>query len=48
MSFNQFDAAWERDQILDKHSYFVEADYMEWEAYEMEKQHWLAVARDRY
>jgi len=46
MSFNQFDAAWDRDQILDKHSYPVEADYMEWEALEMEKQHWLAVARD--
>lgn len=44
--FNQFDAAWDRDQILDKHSYSVEADYMEWEALEMEKQHWLSVARD--
>ncbi len=46
MPFNQFNAAWDKDQIPDKHSYSMEADYMEWEALEMEKQHWLAVARD--
>lgn len=46
MSFSQFDVAWDQDQIPDKHSYSVETDYVEWEALEMEKQHWLAVGRD--
>lgn len=44
MPFNQFDAAWER--MPEKHSYSVESDYIEWEALEMEKQHWLEMARD--
>jgi hypothetical protein len=46
MPFIQFDAAWDQDQIADRHSYSVETDYIEWEALEMEKRHWLAMARD--
>jgi len=45
-SFDRFDAAWDQDRVPDKHSYSVEADYIEWEALEMEKQYWLDVARD--
>ena len=32
MSFEQFQQAWENDQIADKHSYALEKDYWEWEA----------------
>ncbi len=42
-SFVDFDAAWDKDEIPDKHSYQVESDFMEWEALEMEKQHWLSL-----
>jgi len=46
MSFRDFDAAWDRDGIPDKHSYQVESDFIEWEALEMEKQHWLSHVRE--
>jgi hypothetical protein len=32
MTFEQFQQAWENDQIVDKHSYDIEKDYWEWEA----------------
>ena len=32
MPFEQFQQAWEKDQIADKYSYEVEKDYWEWEA----------------
>jgi hypothetical protein len=41
-SFRDFDAAWDRDGIPDKHSYQVESDFIEWEALEMEKPYWLS------
>ena len=45
MSFNQFNTTWDQDQIPDKHSYSVETDYIEWEALEMEKQHWTLIVQ---
>lgn len=46
MSFEDFDAAWDKGGIPDKHSYQVESDFIEWEALEMEKQSWLSRIRD--
>jgi hypothetical protein len=43
MSFKNFNMAWDRDGIPDKHSYQVESDFIEWEALEMEKQYWLSL-----
>lgn len=45
-SFADFDAAWDQDEIRNKHSYQVESDFIEWEALEMEKQHWLSLIRE--
>jgi hypothetical protein len=45
LSFIDFNAAWERNEIPDKHSYQVESDFIEWEALEMEKQYWLSLCR---
>ncbi len=36
MSFEQFESAWNNNEILDKHSHEVERDYMEWESLEDE------------
>ncbi len=32
MAFDQFQRAWENDQIANQHDYEVEKDYWEWEA----------------
>jgi hypothetical protein len=32
MSFEEFQNAWNKDQIIDKYSYDIEKDYWEWEA----------------
>ena len=32
ISFGTFKAAWDADEIADRHSYAVELDYWEWEA----------------
>ena len=45
-SFADFDAAWDKNEIPDKHSYQVESDFIEWEALEMEKQYWLSRIRE--
>jgi len=37
VSFKEFDEMWEDGKIKDKHSYDVEADYIDWEMLEMEK-----------
>lgn len=41
MPFEEFEAAWERGDITHRHSYEVEADYIDWEALEMEKRNLL-------
>ncbi len=45
MSFGEFEKAWDKDRIKDKHSHEVEIDYIEWEAIELEKSRWLSVLR---
>jgi len=45
MSFDEFEKAWDEDEIRDKHSHEVETDYIEWEAIEQEKSRWLSVLR---
>lgn len=37
MPFVEFNRAWDKDQIVDKHSHEVEGDYIDWEALEMSK-----------
>jgi len=44
-SFEEFNTAWDRNEIPQKHSYQVESDFIEWEALEMEKQYWLPLCR---
>ena len=45
MTFEEFKDLWDKGEIKDKYSIEVEADYIEWEALEMEKRHWLALLR---
>jgi len=42
MTFAEFAAAWESDEIPNKWSHQVERDYMVWEGLEAEKRRWLA------
>lgn len=48
--FADFESAWEHGTIANRHSYRTETDFLEWEALEQEKEHWLSfissVARD--
>ena len=37
MTFEEFKYLWDKGEIKDKYSIEVEADYIEWEALEMEK-----------
>ncbi|BCV19955.1 hypothetical protein [Moorella sp. Hama-1] len=43
MPFDGFARAWDKDEIADKHGYETESDYIDWEAYEMERQNILRV-----
>jgi len=45
MTFAEFAAAWERDDLPNKWSHIVERDYMEWEGLVAEKQRWLTMLR---
>ena len=45
MTFEEFKDLWDKSEIKDKYSTEVEADYIEWEALEMEKRHWLSLLR---
>ncbi|WP_456474235.1 hypothetical protein [Candidatus Pyrohabitans sp.] len=45
MKFEEFRHAWESEEIKERHSHEVEADYIEWEALEMEKEKWLELLR---
>lgn len=45
MSFKEFEEAWQRDEILKKHSHEVERDYMEWES--LDDEHSLLLSRLR-
>ncbi|TDA70276.1 MAG: hypothetical protein D9V47_02005 [Clostridia bacterium] len=45
MPFRSFIRAWEKGEIPGKHSSEVESDYMDWEAYEMERRNLLRVLR---
>ena len=45
MKFEEFRRAWEAGKIKDKYSHEVEADYIEWEALEMEKERWLELLK---
>jgi hypothetical protein len=40
--FADFESAWDRGKIPDAHGYRTETDFIEWEALELEKEHWLA------
>jgi hypothetical protein len=46
MSFKEFNTAWDRNEIPQKHSYQVESDFIEWEALEMGKQYWPSLIRE--
>lgn len=45
MLFSDFESAWDRDEIKGAHDYQTETDFIEWEALEQEKEHWLSVIR---
>ncbi|MBI3912604.1 MAG: hypothetical protein HY327_00190 [Chloroflexi bacterium] len=45
MAFSLFKSAWARGKIPNKHAYATETDFIEWEALEQEKEHWLSVIR---
>ena len=45
MTFEEFKDLQDKNEIKDKYSTEVEADYIEWEALEMEKRHWLSLLR---
>ena len=45
LSFRQFKRDWLEDKILDKYSYGVEADYMEWES--LDDEHDLILSQMR-
>jgi hypothetical protein len=44
-AFPEFESAVERGKIPDAHAYRTETDFIEWEALEQEKDHWLSVIR---
>jgi hypothetical protein len=41
MTFSTFESAWDRGEIRDAHDHRTETDFIEWEALEQEKEHWL-------
>lgn len=43
VSFAEFEQMWDRDEIKDKHSHEVEADFIDWEMLEMEKRELLSL-----
>jgi hypothetical protein len=43
--FSDFASAWNRGKIVRAYDYATETDFIEWEASEQEKEHWLAVIR---
>ena len=43
--FSDFASAWNRGSIAHTNDYATETDFIEWEASEQEKEHWLAVIR---
>jgi len=45
MTFEEFRNLWDKSEIKNKYSIEVETDYIEWEALEMEKKHWLTLLR---
>ncbi|MGB9683212.1 MAG: hypothetical protein ACPL1I_09560 [bacterium] len=45
MTFNEFRDLWDKGEIENKYSHEVETDYIEWEALEMEKKHWLSILK---
>ena len=44
-TFADFESAWDGEEIKPKHDYKMETDFIEWEALEQEKGHWLSVIR---
>ena len=44
-AFPDFKLAWERGEVRGNHEYRTEIDFIEWEALEQEKEHWLAEIR---
>lgn len=45
MTFKDFKIAWAKGKIPKKYSHEAERDYMEWEGFEEEKEHWLSNLR---
>ena len=45
MCFDDFKIDWEKGEVLNKHSYSVERDYMVWEGLEAEKKKWLSLMK---
>lgn len=43
VSFTEFEQMWNRNEIKDKHSHEVEADFIDWEMLEMEKRELLSL-----
>jgi len=43
MTFVEFAALWEKDEIPERWSHPVERDYMEWEGLEAERKNWLSL-----
>lgn len=43
VSFNEFDAMWDKGEIKDRHGAEVEGDFVDWEMFEMEKKDLLSV-----
>jgi len=47
MKFEEFRHAWEAGEIKGRYSHEVEADYIEWEALELEKERWLELLKGK-
>ena len=45
MTFGDFKTAWGKGKIPKRHSHEVERDYLEWEGFQEEKEHWLSTIR---
>ena len=43
--FSEFETALERNEIANAFDYQTETDFIEWEALEQEKEHWLKMIR---
>ena len=45
ITFSDFASAWNQGQVKNAHDYQTETDFIEWEALEQEKEHWLSEIR---